>query len=321
MKDPGLHAVVLNYCQLEETLECVEALAATGLPRVQILVVDNASPDGSGEVLERELSEVRVLRLPENGGYGAGNNAGIEYLWRSSPASPPRCVFIVNPDVRVGSDTIDELDRVLSEDGRRGGVSCVQYDAGDPERLDEVFRRWMDNRGIDVAAIRDGDFVPTESLLGAAMMLTRDAIERVGGFDPLYFMYAEEEDLARRLRFHGFDIGLAAGARVRHGRPYLSLSRGEREAQKRASRYLFLLKDPFRPTSVNSIRILAAARWHLARALSSSESSVAGWMREVRWFLGRARAGLTHRKQEMAGPTHLDLPEATAVREEPGSGT
>lgn len=315
MSCPGLHAIVLNYCEPGETIGCVESLVEAGLPGDRILVVDNGSPDGSGASLERRLVDARILRLPDNRGYGAGNNAGIEWLWRS-PGSRPRYVFIVNPDIRVGSETLAELTRVLKEDERRGGVTCVQYDRNRPDRLDEIFKVWLGGRDLAATELEDRTFIPTDSLLGAAMILTREALERVGGFDPLYFMYAEEADLARRLRYHGFDVGLACRAHVLHGRPYLSEDPAGRAAQRRSSQYLFILKDPSRSLGSNFVRVLGTARSYLGATLTDHGRSVRVWLKEILWFLRRARSGLAHRRREMAGPAHLSLTESVAPDEE-----
>lgn len=303
----GVHAVVLNYCQFQETIGCVEALVDSGLPGAQILVVDNASPDGSGRALEENLRGPGLLRLPRNGGYGAGNNAGIEALW-GRPGPAPSHVFIVNPDVRVRSGTLEAVLESLSG-VRRGGATCVQYDPASPRHLDGHFRAWIENRGLDVAALERRSFIPLDSLLGAAMMLTRDAIEQVGGFDPLYFMYAEEEDLARRLRYHGFEIGLATRARVVHGRTYLAPgARDEgRRFERRTSQYLFRLKDPFPPLAFNVARVLRFAASNLRDVATIREAGFKEWYREIVWVSGRTLGALRHRRLERRGRAHVDL--------------
>lgn len=314
---PGLHAIVLNYCQLHETLGCVDALTQAGVPETRILVVDNASPDGSGDALEAELDGPRLLCLPENEGFGAGNNAAIETLWRSRDPKPTH-VFIVNPDVRVSARTLKELMAVLATDPRRGGATCVQLDPGNPDRLDPIFRGWLEKLGLEVADLEDRSFIPTETLLGAAMMLTREAIERVGGFDPLYFMYAEEEDLARRLRYHEFEIGVACNAKVTHGRPYLSVAEedGRRTAQRRTSRYLFVLKDPLHTLAFNVYRVLDLGRLHLGQALTRDDVTLRDWWKELAWVGRRIFPGLRHRRWEMRGRAHVKLAAADASTEE-----
>ena len=73
-------------------------------------------------------------------------------------------------------------------------------------------------------------------LFGAALLLSRSAIEDVGCFDPLYFAYAEEEDLCRRLRYHGYELGMVPAARVVHKRDYGT--RDEPEGMPELRRYL-----------------------------------------------------------------------------------
>lgn len=308
----SLQAVVLNYCQLEETIGCVEALAATGLPEDRILVVDNASPDGSGDALEERLRGPAFLRLPRNEGYGPGNNAAIEFLW-SRPGPPPTHVFIVNPDVRVRPGAPEELLDVLAGK-RRGGAACIEYEATEGRRLDPFFADWLKTLGAEPAELEERRFIAAPTLLGAAMMLTREAIERVGGFDPLYFMYAEERDLSRRLRYHGFEIGLACGAEVTHRRPYLSgmEERGGREAQKRTSQYLYRLKDPLHPFAFNVYQVLRWAGFHLSHVLTRDDVTVRDWAGELAWVGRRILPALRHRRLEMRGRAHLQLPAAAS---------
>lgn len=283
----------------------MEALLDAGLPAARIMVVDNASPDGSGAELEERLRGPRLLRLPGNEGFGAGNNAAMERLLGETP--PPSHVFVVNPDVRVGRDTLAGLGEVLADGDDRGGVTCVQRRPDDPERLDPIFRSWLERQGVDPAAVDEERFIPLESLLGAALVLSREAVERVGGFDPSYFMYAEEEDLARRLRYHGFEVGLACRAPVIHRRPY-DPEGSWRTAQVRTSRYLFLLKDPSRWIGFNVLRVLDWALLNLVVALRDPERSLRGWAGELAWFGRRALRAIRDRRREMEGRAHLRLP-------------
>lgn len=302
MTSDGVFAVVVNYCQLDETLGCVEALRETGLPGSQIVVVDNASPDGSGSRLKRRLTASRVLTAPENSGYGAGNNLAIEYLLEERGRAEHIAIF--NPDIRVQANTLEGMVAAFRGRDRVGGVSCVQWTSTGRDALDPVFESWIRNQAVDPSSLDEDHFFQTSSLLGAAMMLSRSALERVGGFDPLYFMYGEEHDVARRLRYHGYEIGVAGGAHVVHRRPYLD-SGESRDFQRRTSGYLFLLKDPFSPIGWNILRMAKRAAGSLWRSLTEEERDFRGWLRELGWVLRRVPRGLVHRLRERRGPMHL----------------
>lgn len=309
----GLYAVVVNYCQYEETLGCVDSLTGAGLPGDRIVVVDNASPDGSGDDLAEALDECRFLQSRVNGGYGAGNNLAIERILARDGFRMEH-VFICNPDVRVQERALERAVEALQRDPAVGGVSSVQWRTSERQRLDPYFESWLSAQGLDPGALQGTSFVSTETLLGAAMTLSREALLEVGAFDPLYFLYAEEEDLARRLRYHGFEVGVAAGSHVVHSRPYLQGGDG-RVFQRRSSKYLFHIKDPFSPVSKNTFRVAKSAAGNFLRCLSRDEGTLRDWFAEVGWFLRRLPAALTNRSRERRGRAHLDI--ATVRSEQP----
>lgn len=299
----GLFASVVNYCDFKETVGCVSSLVEAGLPADRVVVVDNASPDGSGEELAEALEGCHFLQAGENGGYGPGNNLAISYLL-TEHTPEAEYFFILNPDVRVQTGTVETVVRLFENSGTIGGLSCVQWRSAYRDELDANFENWLRAQGIPPARLEGRSFVATESLLGAAMILSREAFLRVGGFDPLYFLYFEEEDLARRLRYHGFDIGVAADAHVVHHRPYRD--RGEdRHFHRRTSKYLFQIKDPFSHPALNVLRAGKAAGGGFLSDLRESDRSVRSWLEEMAWVVPRVPAALRHRSREMEGAAHL----------------
>lgn len=301
----GLYAIIVNYCQPEETLGCVASLVDAGLPRSRIVVVDNASPDGSGAELAEALEGCLFLQATENRGYGAGNNLAIEHLLRTK-GDDVEFVFVANPDVRLEKGALTAAVESFEGKDDLGGVSSVQREAAGRSELDPMFERWLRSEGVDPGRIGDGGFVPTTSLLGAAMALSREALLDVGGFDPLYFLYSEEEDLARRLRYHGYEVGVAGGSLVVHSRPYLEEGR-DRQFDRHSSGYLYRLKDPSSPVPRNVVRVARKAAGELMRCVRRRDRRFRDWARELAWFLRRVPEALAHRRREMEGRTHLDL--------------
>ena len=76
---PAVTAVILNYNRYEDTVQCIHSLQKCTYPKLNILLVDNGSPDKSGERLKEEFQSIVSMCLPRNTGYAAGNNAGIRY--------------------------------------------------------------------------------------------------------------------------------------------------------------------------------------------------------------------------------------------------
>ncbi len=211
---PLVYVLVLNYGSLEDTIQCVETLRRLDYPEVRILVIDNASPDGSGEALGRRFGEAEFLPLPTNTGYAGGNNAGI----RVALERGAEYVFVVNPDIRVAESTVSRCVELMEGDRTIGAVNPIQLD-GDGDRLDEKFREGIFVRhrfaepAVPIVEERSWD---TLTLYGAALMVSRETLGRVGGFDPLFFAYGEEEDLARRIRLKGLRLVVTSAGVVRH---------------------------------------------------------------------------------------------------------
>ena len=221
--------VIVTWNGMEHLGPCLSSLAASDYPadRLEVVVVDNGSTDGTVEWIAREHPRVRVVPLASNQGFTGGNAAGV------AAATGDVLVFF-NNDMRVEPDTVRRLvtaaadgtacaaARVLSWDGRaidflRGTISFeargFQDYYGEPVTLDRT-------RATDT-------FFPN----GGAFAVTRAAYDRAGGFDDAFFAYYDDVDLGWRLRLAGLDMRVEDTAVVyhRHG----ATSRTQPAGQKR----------------------------------------------------------------------------------------
>ena len=221
--------VIVTWNGREHLGPCLSSLAASDYPaeRLEVVVVDNGSSDGTVDWIAREHPRVRVVPLASNQGFTGGNTAGV------AAATGDVLVFF-NNDMRVEPDTVRRLvaaaadgtacaaARVLSWDGRaidflRGTISFeargFQDYYGEPVTLDRT-------RATDT-------FFPN----GGAFAVTRAAYDRAGGFDDAFFAYYDDVDLGWRLRLVGLDVRVEDTAVVyhRHG----ATSRTQPAGQKR----------------------------------------------------------------------------------------
>lgn len=203
--DPAVWILVLNYCSLDDTLACVDEIRKIRYSNKKLLVIDNASPDGSGAELTRSVPASEFIQLPRNTGYAGGNNVGIKLALGHGADF----VFIVNPDIRLPPDCIDAYLKTFSSDVKIGALNSIQVQS-DGASVDPKFGQTMLSPfGYAGPGFKVGDLPAlweSKTLLGAALMIRASCLEQVGGFDPLYFAYGEEEDLCRRLRHHGFRL-------------------------------------------------------------------------------------------------------------------
>ena len=218
----GVDVVVVSYNSRDTLRACVEPLA--GSASVNVIVVDNASPEPSLDVLS-DLP-VETVQLSENTGFGAGCNVG----WRQGQAP---AVLFLNPDARLGEPALERLLEALADEGvgivgprildEHGGLDYSQRRF---PRLRSTFAqalflhrlfpaaRWTDEIVRDRGAYdRAG---PAEWLSGACLLVRRRVLEQLEGFDEGFFMYCEDKDLCRRARDAGFGVRFEPEATVEH---------------------------------------------------------------------------------------------------------
>lgn len=211
---------------LDSVYSLSEVRADPGL--VEVVISDNGSADGTLAMLrERYPDRVRVIENRANLGFGAGVNRAL--LQTASPY-----VFLLNPDATVKDGCLTELiafmerhpncaiagPKIFEDDGRIA-QSCGEFDtwAGAFLRssawgelpIFAPFANGAGLRGWDYQSERRVDLV-----IGAALLLRRSAIEKLGAFDERYFMYHEEIDLAKRVADAGYESWFVPQARATH---------------------------------------------------------------------------------------------------------
>ena len=208
-----VHAVVLNYNQLAETLRAMHELQAARDVDMDVLVVDCASAPADRTALTDQVPAERLLLLPENRGYAGGMNAGIRFWLERAPDVP---VLLVTPDVRVAPDVPRGLLDAMQADPQVGAVGPVVVMQENPLRMSAGTTIDSKGRVQRIEALRADAPYDTASIDGCCMLLHPDALRAVQGFDEAYFLYYEETDLCVRLRAAGWQVRIAPGASVRH---------------------------------------------------------------------------------------------------------
>ena len=216
-------AVVVSYESRDHLRGCVEPLAH--LPGVHVVVVDNASTDGSLDAVADLPVETRAL--PDNRGFSAGCNAGFRV------GSAPLVLFL-NPDAHIDERSLRLLAHVLETEPGVGAVGpriahpdgSLHYSQRRFPRLRSSFaqalflHRVVPRAGWSDEVIRDDAAYERRGspdwVSGACIMLRRADLERLGGWDEGFFLYSEETDLCRRLRDAGLEVRYEPEARALH---------------------------------------------------------------------------------------------------------
>ena len=270
----GIHAVVLNYERPDDTLRCLRSLRALdGLAGV--IVVDNASRDDSVERIRREFPDVHMIEAGENRGYTGGNNLGIARALELGA----RFVLVLNDDTEVVNPGFarELTDRL---DGRPDvGIAgpLVRYADGAAQETVERYpsareaarlalRRRAGRRGVPPEEEREVD-----AINGVCLLLKRELIEDLGGFDEAFFMYGEEADLAWRARERGWKaLYVPVPSVVHHHR--FGEQRGEAAFRSRANFVRFCLLHRGRVSGAGaSLLFLIAAAGRDLRARRADE--------------------------------------------------
>jgi N-acetylglucosaminyl-diphospho-decaprenol L-rhamnosyltransferase len=183
-----------------------------------VIVVDNASTDGTPALVRDRFPDVQLVESRENVGYGAACNEGI-----SRAAAP--LVLLLNPDAWPLEGGTERLAACAERQPTLGAVGPLLQSAdGTPQRslFGVPTRWWLGRPAITSAPPRLRlPLLPSpprspKFLVGAALLVRRNAFEQVGGFDPSFFMFAEEVDLCWRLQEAGWGVALCADATFVH---------------------------------------------------------------------------------------------------------
>ena len=256
MADAGVSAIVVTHNAAAWIERSLESLAGTG---AEVIVVDNASTDGTPGLVREKVPDARVIEQ-ENKGFGAGNNTGMR-------AASGRYYLLLNPDAWLTEGALDKLMAFADEhpDAAVVGPRLLNPDGSlqrsvrgypSPWRIatEYFFLRKLGPRThalnaffgeqFDHESVRDAEY-----LFGACLLVRREAVDEVGGFDEDFFLMSEEVDWCYRFREAGWKVLFYPGAEVFHvvgaslnprqfhaivrgHLQFLRKHRGEREAER-----------------------------------------------------------------------------------------
>lgn len=302
---PLLSILIASYNTCEVTLRCLRDLTVdlAGIDS-EILLVDNASQDGTTEAVSSAYPSVVVVPNRENVGFGAANNQALGM-------ARGRYLMMLNTDAFVHPGCCRELVNFLERHPEAGVVGARLLNADGSLQVScypfpTPLRSWIENLWISAlfpTHPKLGDYRQWAHdevrevgwVVGACFVCRREVVEQVGGFDPVFFMYSEETDWQQRLRRAGWKIFLNPNAVVTH----LGGASGTKEPEN-VNRYFFTSLDHYQLKNhgtsgflLNRLAMVVGAvlrlpAWGLVWVLKSGlRARSAAKMKHYRWLLFR----------------------------------
>ena len=241
-----LAIVIVNYNVCALLRDCLQSVYASTGVTFEVCVVDNASPDDSADMVAREFPQVHLIRNTANMGYAAANNLGLKYFGFSDRGSGirdqgsggndqskiqnlkskiPRYALLLNPDTIVPPDAFAQMIKLMDEhpdfgvsgpklvrlDGSldlacRRGFPTVEVSLWRLTKLSKLFPRSKRFGRYNMTYLDPDQAAEIDAVVGAFMLVRREAIAQAGLLDEIFWMYGEDLDWAYRIKQCGWKV-------------------------------------------------------------------------------------------------------------------
>lgn len=219
---PSIFAVMLNWNEFHHTVPCIDSLKKSSIPINKILVLDQASEDGSGEKLLRlynDDSQVEVILNDKNYGFSGGMNIGIQKALDLNA----EYIFILNNDTIIDSECVQLLfDTIISHSDAAVSGPAIMYHSN-PEKLWQAggfFNKFKMGVSVPDKGKKYSEINQITSevsfLTGCALLVPRKTFQKVGLFDASLFFYGDDVDYGLRIKKSGLKMLFVPAAKVWH---------------------------------------------------------------------------------------------------------
>jgi len=218
---PKVAVIILNWKSPEDTIESLRSALASTYVNLEVFLVDNDSKDGLCDRVQRELTEVSILRNSTNLGYAGGNNTGI----RAALKKDADFIFILNNDAVVHKDCVSILLETALASSHAGLMAPKVLQRSEPGLIDSLGTR-MDWFRLRPCLGRHGQkddvgekkVFTSSVLVGCALFVAREVIEKIGLLDEDFFLIHEDADWSFRSLEAGYKNLIVPAAIVYHKR-------------------------------------------------------------------------------------------------------
>lgn len=208
-----IYVVIVTFNGMQWIEKCLSSCAP-----YHVVVVDNNSSDGTVWFITQIFPKTTILKQHENLGFGAANNKGISFALREGAEA----VFLLNQDAYLFPDTIEKIADFNIENPDFGILSPVHYQL-EKEKLDPQFSNYISygNNNYFISDAINGclkTVYEVPFVNAASWFLPRKTLETIGGFDPIFFHYGEDDNYCQRVRYHDLKIGVVTNTEIIHDR-------------------------------------------------------------------------------------------------------
>ncbi|MEI7621088.1 MAG: glycosyltransferase family 2 protein [Candidatus Moraniibacteriota bacterium] len=210
---PKIFIVILNYNGKETLPECLACVFQSTYPNFEVVVVDNASQDGSFELAKENFSRAHFIKNTANLGFSKGNNIGIRFALEKFADF----VFLLNNDASLEKNALSELVNNLQSSQQtalinplilEGNKKTIWFAGGTIN--------WLKARTLHQATVPTTKSYSTAYCTGCAMLIPKEIFKEIGLFDERYFLYYEDADFSLRAQQAGFPLLVCSSAKVYH---------------------------------------------------------------------------------------------------------
>lgn len=295
---PRVSVVIPAYEGGPDLPACLASIAASSLQPSAVVVVDNASTDGSVEAAQRRFPGIDVIGNATNRGFGAACNQGIERALERGDDF----VLLLNQDALLEAETLASMVALAADRPRAGvvgaktlsprrapdGAPILLYDGAWRSRLP----LWQRIPGIGRSS-REAGSAPrrVDYVWGHGMLLRSEALRAVGAFDPGFFMYFEDLDLCRRMQAAGWEIWCDSRAVMWH-----AVADGARATRSETWRWQMKMtsarhfhRKHYGRKEADLLWVLTAAR-EAVSLVRNGHGAAAGHLLQAWWKVARGRA-------------------------------
>lgn len=281
--------LIVTYNGIEWIQTCLNSVCTLGY---DIMVVDNASTDGTIEIIKERYPNVILNVEQENRGFGQANNIGLRYALQHQY----EYVVLLNQDAWLLPDTIDKMIDAYVKNPEFWILSPVQMNSA-LKTIEPQFSKYLKKNEVDVRIkkVQQVDFVNA-----AIWLLPMPTLKTIGGFDPIFPHYGEDNDYVRRIHYFGGKIGVFTDAIAYHER--IVKSSELVDVYKIKLVFWGILKDVNYSYAVNICRCLTII------IRKSIRSMLLGCMSEMKLYI-KALHSVCKRKQEIVNHRILSKQE------------